>query len=420
MKRRFNLIDLFAGCGGLLDGFLQEGHFRALASVEWEEAPCLTLRKRLEDKWHYEAAEQEVVRFDIRRTDELLRGFDDAAYGKHVGLAKLVGRKKVDVIIGGPPCQAYSLAGRIRDPHGMKNDYRNFLFESYIKVLERFRPKFFIFENVVGMLSANPDGTPIPQLITSAFADAGYSITVDLRQAVYDVADFGVPQHRRRVILLGIRNDWFKGKVTYDLFGNEQGREKIFDAFYQKILPSFKRERRTVNEAIGDLPGFYPDGEKADENQGVSHRSAGDSCEMPNHVPRYHNLRDIQIFRLLADDIRSGRNEYVTAESLKDLYTAMTGKRSNVHKYYVLRPDEPSNTIPAHLYKDGMRHIHPDPEQARSITVREAARLQSFDDDFIFEGSMGAQYKMIGNAVPPGFAKIIAEALIKFIKTYDV
>ena len=106
--------------------------------------------------------------------------------------------------------------------------------------------------------------------------------------------------------------------------------------------------------------------------------------------------------------------------TMEDLYTAMTGKRSNVHKYYVLRPDEPSNTIPAHLYKDGMRHIHPDPEQARSITVREAARLQSFDDDFIFEGSMGAQYKMIGNAVPPGFAKIIAEALIKFIKTYDV
>ena len=121
---------------------------------------------------------------------------------------------------------------------------------------------------------------------------------------------------------------------------------------------------------------------------------------------------------MLSEDIESGRNEYVSTESLKLLYTKMTGKTSNIHKYYVLRWNEPSNTIPAHLYKDGMRHIHPDPRQARSITVREAARLQTFADDFEFLGPMMAQYKMIGNAVPSQFAKIIASSLHSLIKKY--
>lgn len=120
---------------------------------------------------------------------------------------------------------------------------------------------------------------------------------------------------------------------------------------------------------------------------------------------------------MLAEDIETGTCEYVSTERLKELYTELTGKKSNIHKYYVLRRNEPSNTIPAHLYKDGMRHIHPDSRQARSITVREAARLQTFDDDYIFTGSMGAQYKMIGNAVPPKFAEILSSALAKVITT---
>ena len=98
------------------------------------------------------------------------------------------------------------------------------------------------------------------------------------------------------------------------------------------------------------------------------------------------------------------------------MYKEKTGKDSNFHKYNVIREDKPSNTIPAHLYKDGLRHIHPDPEQSRTITVREAARIQSFDDDFEFLGSRGDQYKMIGNAVPPKFAKQIAEIVIEIMR----
>ena len=117
----------------------------------------------------------------------------------------------------------------------------------------------------------------------------------------------------------------------------------------------------------------------------------------------------------LEEDIESGRKQYTDAESLKRLYSMVTGKSSSVHKYYVLRWDEPSNLIPAHLYKDGLRHIHPDSKQGRTITVREAARLQTFPDEYIFHGSQTDSFKMIGNAVPPLFAKKLAESLYTLI-----
>ena len=124
----------------------------------------------------------------------------------------------------------------------------------------------------------------------------------------------------------------------------------------------------------------------------------------------------MDIFRELAFDIESGKNQYSSAEALKKLYTEKTGKESNIHKYNVLKWNEQSNTIPAHLKKDGLRHIHPDSQQSRTITVREAARLQSFDDDFEFSGSMYSDYEMIGNAVPPLFSQKLAEAVYNLIK----
>ena len=206
-KRKLNTIDLFAGCGGLMDGFMQSGHYNTLACVEWDKYPCETLANRLRLKWKHKDSAKEVIRFDIQRTDELINGFDDPEYGVNIGLSKLVGKKQLDVIIGGPPCQAYSLAGRIRDPQGMRDDYRNYLFESYIKILSHFKPNFFIFENVVGMLSARPDGVPIVDKISRAFNEAGYVVIDDFKRAVFDVADFGIPQHRKRVIILGVRKD---------------------------------------------------------------------------------------------------------------------------------------------------------------------------------------------------------------------
>ena len=404
-RKKYNTIDLFAGCGGLMDGFMQEGGYDTLACVEWETFPCLTLANRLEKRWNHKNAKEEVVRFDIQRTDELINGFDDEEYGKHKGLKKLIGDKHVDVVIGGPPCQAYSLAGRIRDPHGMRDDYRNYLFESYIRILEYFKPTFFVFENVVGMLSATPDGTPIVDKISKAFNDAGYCVIDDFKDAVYDVADFGIPQHRKRVIILGV-NKLLASKDT-------EFCQKIIKDFYKGLMPKYRQmaRPRTVKDAIGDLPILLPSKDVIRKDGHKYSHVPIDGVGVMNHIPRFHSERDQKIFTMLGEDIASGRNEYVSTESLKGLYTKMTGKKSNIHKYYVLRWNEPSNTIPAHLYKDGMRHIHPDPSQARSITVREAAKLQTFADDFEFLGPMMAQYKMIGNAVPSDFAKIIANGL---------
>jgi DNA (cytosine-5)-methyltransferase 1 len=405
-------IDIFAGCGGLCDGFVQSGRYQTLAAVEWNEAPVNVLRKRLSDKWGMDDAEKRVIRFDVQRTDELIRGWTgDEEYGSCDGLEKYIDGS-LDVVIGGPPCQAYSIAGRVRDKNGMRLDYRNYLFESYIRVIRHFEPKIFVFENVPGILSARPgDGSfKIIDRIRDEFDKAGYAVLSDLSKAVVDMTEYGVPQNRKRIIILGLNKKYYGGskkcgKILYD--------------FYTRILPFYKSDHvMTVRDAISDLPKLFPL-EKDIRIDG--HHLSHSLPELPvdGHIPRYHSQRDIKIFRMLAEDILSGERKYESTEALKELYTKVTGKVSNVHKYHVCEWDKPSNLIPAHLYKDGLRHIHPDPEQARTITVREAARLQTFDDDFCFGKSMTEAYKMIGNAVPPLFAKKLALAVSDMMEKYS-
>ena len=400
---KIKTVDLFAGCGGLTEGFAQSGLFETQACVEWETAQCQNLTKRLKEKWSMTDADQRVIRFDIQRTEELLSGFSDEKYGISAGLDALVG-SNLDLVIGGPPCQAYSIAGRIRDEHGMKNDYRNFLFESYLRIVEHFKPKALVFENVPGLLSAKPGDTPITELIQKQFSEAGYAIISDLKNAVVDVSDYGVPQKRKRVIILGLRKE---------IYGDQS--PILIKKFYEEILPSYKLEKKkTLRDAIGDLPGLYP-AEKVVIYDGRKTAHTIASTVVKNHISRYHNQRDIQLFSMLAADIESGANQYLAIEARKALYTQHTGKTSNIHKYNVLKWNEPSTTIPAHLCKDGLRHIHPDSRQARTITVREAARIQTFPDDYEFIGAMTDQYKMIGNAVPPEFARRLALAVHQLI-----
>ena len=188
-KKKYTFIDLFAGCGGLSEGFLQTGRFEALAHVEWEKPMVDTLRNRLVTKWgeSESSALKKVVLFDIQKTEELIKGSwsDDSIlkYGnynsdivKKRGLKGVVGKKHVDLIIGGPPCQAYSIHGRATDKNSMQNDYRNYLFESFCKVVDAFRPDLFVFENVGGLLSAKPGGIPVRSRIYNAFTDIGYII----------------------------------------------------------------------------------------------------------------------------------------------------------------------------------------------------------------------------------------------------
>jgi len=279
----------------------------------------------------------------------------------------------------------------------MQDDYRNYLFESYVRMVEEFKPQTFVFENVEGILSAKPGGVSIIQRVREAFSEIDYEITDNLRaNALFDTSFYGVPQKRKRVIIYGVK----KSKTSTQQIRN----------FYS-IMKSKKNPRPTnAKKSFENLPKIYPI-EDLKETK-ISHVVKLNGVGLPeNHEPRFHSKRDVKIFEILTSDIKSGANKYSNTRALIQLYKEQTGKDSKFHKYHVIREDKPSNTIPAHLYKDGLRHIHPDPEQARSITVREAARLQTFDDDFEFLGSKGDQYKMIGNAVPPKFAKLIAETV---------
>ena len=400
-----NTIDLFAGCGGLTEGFKQNGGYNTIACVEWEKLPCDTLRHRFKTKWCYKDADNRVLQFDIQRTDELLNGWNDEKYGKSSGLDSIVSEHggQVDLIIGGPPCQAYSVAGRIRDKNRMRDDYRNYLFEHYIDIVKHYVPRAFIFENVPGILNAMPGdgGERIINRIQRQFAEAGYVLLNNLDNALIDFTDYGVPQNRKRLIIFGLRKDVYNGKS-----------EKLIEQFYSELLPKYKvKDKKTVRESISDLPKLYPlDRPISLNGKRYSHTIPSD-ISISNHTARYNNQRDINVFRMLAEDIEIGRFEYTSIEALKKVYSSMTGRKSNIHKYYVLRWDEPSNTIPAHLYKDGLRHIHPDSEQARSISVREAARLQTFPDDYKFISNTALDFKIIGNSVPPLFSSILAKAV---------
>jgi len=391
---KLNIIDLFCGCGGLTEGFLQTKRFNTLAFIDWDFHSMRTLKTRMSQKWGYRNLDGISLKFDLQRTAELLEGYEDESYGKSPGLRKIIGSQKVDIILGGPPCQAYSMAGRVQDKNGMRDDYRNYLFEAFIKIVNEFRPQAFVFENVMGILSARPGDVYIIERMTKAFKEIGYSINDNLAQdALFDMSYFGVPQVRKRVIIFGVK----------------KSDKKKLGQFYKHLWSYKNANQEKLDSHISDLPKIYP---KGNLDKRVSH-SLERSTTIKNHIPRFHNQRDIQIFKTLAEDLSQGEGKFRSTEARRELYKAFTNRNSNFHKHHVLEMNRPTNTIPAHLYKDGLRHIHPDPEQARSITPREAARIQTFDDTFEFIGPVGEQYKMIGNAVPPKFARLIADTVLK-------
>lgn len=411
--KKYNVVDLFCGAGGLSEGFHQTDSFDFLAHIEWEKPMVETLRNNLIKRWGYneDDAKKAVVLFDIQKTDELLKGnwVGDTIkfYGKYnhrtvieKGLDGIVGKKKVDVIIGGPPCQAYSIAGRAQDPNSMKHDYRNYLFESFVKIVDHYKPSVFVFENVPGILSAKPGDELVIDRIYKAFEKIGYEIRkpAAMKGSIYSAVDFDVPQNRRRVIIFGVLKN---------------GDIKLEDLYNQLTKLKVKGKKKTVRDAIGNLPKFrvlttpYKCGAR-----NVSHELIGDEI-IPLHEARYNNKRDIEMFKVW---LTNNMNYCSTEEKLK-FYHEITGHTSNHNKYRNIEWDKPSPTIVSHLYKDGLMFIHPDIEQLRTITVREAALLQSFPMDYEFLGSMAYCFKMIGNAVPVLFAEAIAKAVLLVLES---
>lgn len=407
----YSFVDLFAGCGGLSEGFLSTNQYKGIAHVEWELPMVNTLRYRLVTKWNHslEDAKKSVIHFDIQKTEELIKGnWTEESKKKFIntnhidivdkGINGLINDKSVDVIIGGPPCQAYSIHGRAKDKNSMKDDYRNYLFESFVKIVDQYKPKIFVFENVPGILTAKPGGVNITERIFESFDNIDYKILNpgELSNAVFDVVNYGVAQSRKRVIIIGVdKNSNFDLEEIYSLIRSKQDLNN----------------KKTVLDSIADLPKLYPLKKSVKvKGKNFSHNCDKDSEDI-QHIPRFHNLRDINIFK---EWINNEMNYYSQKEKI-EYYYSKTGKTTLYAKYKNLEWNKPSHTIVAHLEKDGLMFIHPDPEQSRSITIREAARLMSFPDDYKFLGSNAKCYKMIGNAVPIKFSKIIAESISEYL-----
>ncbi len=394
IESRYNFIDLFAGCGGLSEGFYKQG-FNALAHVEIDPTACKTLRTRMK-YYGYKNADDAVLEIDITRDDVI-----DC-------INKAVNEQTVDVIIGGPPCQAYSSLGRAKDDNAMQDDPRNYLFESYVKVLNYYMPKFFVFENVTGMLTAKINGEHIVNKIVASLGE-NYKVKFDPQMNVLNSANYGVPQIRKRVIIIGVRKD-------IDIEPEEMYASIIKTHFDPEMSQEERKGLKkyvTVRDAIEELPSLRPGEGKTSvpfkysmNNEFLKKIGSKKLDYLMDHVARNHNEMDIKRYTIMAKEHWTFQEMLEKREDLRHEKARVFG-----NSYTVQWWDLPSKTIIAHLYKDGNQFIHPDYKQGRTFTVREAARIQSFPDDFVFEGARTDQFKQIGNAVPPLFAEAIAKGM---------
>ena len=395
-KKIYTFIDLFAGCGGLSEGFYRQG-FKALAHVEIDHWACETLRTRMKF-YGYKDYDKEVIEHDIT-SDDILERIDNAVNGR-----------TVDIIIGGPPCQAYSTAGRVRDGKKMASDPRNYLFESYVKILEYYSPKFFVFENVTGLLSARVKNAPRFPKVLKALGNK-YKVIGNPEVLVHNTADYGVPQLRKRVIIIGVRKDIDKSA--------EELYESIIKTHWNpETLSNEKGGKKRfvdVRQAIGDLPSVEPGQDASIEafdypcnNEFLKRIGKPGIHPLMDHIARKHNDLDRERFQVMI------HNHWSFGQLRREM-PQYEHEHARVfdNSYVVQWWDLPSKTILAHIHKDGFQFIHPDEEQRRTFTVREAARIQSFPDDFEFKGSRGEKYKQIGNAVPPLFAEALAKSIRK-------
>lgn len=414
---KLRYLDLFAGAGGLSEGFIREG-FEPVAHVEMSEAACYTLKTRAAFHYltrtknigpYYDYLAGKISREDFYNLipspildsvicDTINSKSLDSIFAK---IDSLNGEKAIDLVVGGPPCQAYSLMGRARDPAGMVNDRRNYLFSFYIKFLQRYKPLFFVFENVLGLLSAKDSvGYKYFDMMKEGFSKSGYKICYK----VLNARDYGVLQNRKRVFIVG--------KRTNDEF--------VFP--WPKTIESNAK----VNAVFSDLPSLLADqGDfrncqlSAVPDQWLVDsriRSSDPSLPVTFHCSRAHSKRDLEIYRIAVEQWNNTQTR-LRYNDLPDSLKTHKNQNSFLDRFKVVSASDPaSQTIVAHIAKDGHYYIHPDIKQNRSLTPREVARLQSFPDDFYFESVTGKPsrtdaYKQIGNAVPVLLAEHIAKRI---------
>jgi DNA (cytosine-5)-methyltransferase 1 len=367
MPKKLKVIDLFSGVGGLSYGFARDDNFEIVAANE--------ILPNMAKAYSLNHPKVKVYAEDVKN-------FNADKIEKDLGIKA----KEIDIIVGGPPCQAYSTVGKrlIDDPRGQ-------LFQEYYRVLKEFNPKLFLFENVKGLLSMQ-DGELLETII-SLFESLGYKVTYKLLNA----ADFGAPQIRERVIIIGSK---LKSDFIYPN-SSHYNPEEVIDLFSKELQPYI-----TLEEAISDLP-FIKSGEESidyfsqpqNEFQKFMRKNAPQKL-MDHNAPK-NNDKLIKIMELLPD---GGTPE--------DLPEDLRPKSGFKNTYCRLWWNRPSTTITRNLSTpSSSRCIHP--KAPRPLTTREGARIQCFPDSYQFYGSRGDRNLQIGNAVPTVLSSAIAKAILK-------
>ena len=416
-KETFRYLDLFAGAGGLSEGFIRAG-FEPVAHIEMDVAACYTLKTRAAYHWlkangklelYNKYLSQEITREEFyneipKSVLETVLNYEiseDSLKTIFKQVDQLLGGKKLDLIVGGPPCQAYSIAGRSRDENKMVGDKRNYLYKLYAEFLRRYKPKYFVFENVVGLLSAkDEDGTLHFTNMQNLFEKCGYK--TDSR--VLNSSDYGVLQNRKRIILIGRRG---KKKDFYPTIPHVICNQTVEELFCD--LPSIQAGEGVVTPVpTSQYKGTYL------FNSGIKEY---DQEPVTFHQARPNTEQDLEIYRIVVE----AWNKSKTRLSYTDLPERLR-THNNINcfldRFKVVAGDLPyAQTVVAHICRDGHYFIHPDIKQNRSLTPREVARIQTFPDNYFFESTTGKPsrtlaYKQIGNAVPVCLAFCVAKALM--------
>lgn len=509
MTRAIQVVDLFAGPGGLAEGFSAfedgAGHqpFNVVLSVEKEASAFQTLRLRtflrqfegdLPPEYYAHLNEgRQQPDWSILYPEEWKNASEEAVraeLGSQAGnaliephLAEIEGRGVDTVVIGGPPCQAYSLAGRVRNQgnagYVAELDHRHYLYQEYINILKRLNPVAFVMENVKGILSSSVSGARIFGQVLQDLRAAGgepgsyrlFAIARDpfgrmaLQQPEYHddyillSERFGVPQTRHRVIIVGLRADLAHlvdrvairtdppprpSTLRHVLTGIPKLRSALSaddseEAWRSAVLRQMDRVCRALNgsDAGEAHPRVLAAAESARERirlgkEFLTRSDSGasdlaDDCPVPlaewlrdpllkatpNHLSRSHMEDDLGRYFFCAVFAEATGRSPKAGEFPRELAPShanwSTGKFAD--RFRAQPWNAPATTITSHISKDGHYFIHPDPSQCRALTVREAARLQTFPDNYLFLGNRTEQYVQVGNAVPPFLARQIAGAL---------
>lgn len=499
MAQLIHVVDLFAGPGGLAEGFAsllgtRGPAFKIALSVEKEATAFKTLRLRsffrqfggsaphayydylarrisLEElqrkhkaEWTAACAETHQLELGAAGTNAIFDPLLDQVARDSRGLS---------VLVGGPPCQAYSLVGRARNKgiagYVASEDHRHFLYREYIRILKRLKPAIFVMENVKGILSSSVNGDPIFDRVLADLRSAGGSsdsyrlvrlAPADSASGYVIKSEFhGIPQTRHRVIVVGIRADVANTLPDLDFtLGQKAASPTVADvlagmpilrsglskgedsgerwsAVAADACAAAARACSLTDGASRVLAGRLIDVSFVISKTGEGMKRVSSAVtkpgnsqladwlldprlgELPNHETRGHMPADLARYAFVAAFAEKWQRSPRAEEFPVELAPAHGNWKSGkfVDRFRAQRWDAPSSTITSHISKDGHYFIHPDPRQCRSLTVREAARLQTFPDNYFFEGKRTAQFVQVGNAVPPLLARQIAELVYKVL-----